>query len=292
MFNHTVAAQPCRVSRKWCLVGWGHHHHLDHHHHHHQFDHHHLRHDDHDDAMESEEKGREGRDGVGLIGELVTLLDWRKPDYCQTYNVTTDSPPWYTPHFAMYSVNRVCAFEPSERETCSHSEILIARRNNSPSRQLSSPAWFQCQACWPAPLAGARPFIVATRAARNSVNTNQQSSWPRKSWQWELTMRVNRPGQAELTRQAFTKGWPESQTKRISGSYKCDCAHLLPVRPELSTFSPLTSCDIRPLYQTEQHMSLASGIRYPVHLKRPSNFISLQTLSVFKLYQSSNFISL
>ena len=107
---------------------------------HHQFDHHHLRHDDHDDAMESEEKGREGRDGVGLIGELVTLLDWRKPDYCQTYNVTTDSPPWYTPHFAMNSVNRVCAFEPSERETCSHSEILIARRNNSPSRQLSSPA--------------------------------------------------------------------------------------------------------------------------------------------------------
>ena len=37
-----------------------------------------------------------GWDGVGLIGELVTRLDLRKPDYSQTYNVTNDSPPVYT----------------------------------------------------------------------------------------------------------------------------------------------------------------------------------------------------
>ena len=36
----------------------------------------------------------EGWDGVGLIAE-VTLLDQRKPDYCQTYDVTTESPAMY-----------------------------------------------------------------------------------------------------------------------------------------------------------------------------------------------------
>ena len=45
----------------------------------------------------SGDRGFGGWDGVGLIAE-VTLLDCRKPDYCQTYNVTTDS----TTQFAMY----------------------------------------------------------------------------------------------------------------------------------------------------------------------------------------------